>query len=125
MTQTPRKFFHFGAALFPVAVAIAYHAAGANFALGVLISGALLMINLFLWIIVVNRLVNGVANGGDYGGLQAFIVLKLLTLATIIVVLTFFFSPLAIMIGNSVMTLCVILPAFKDSLVLWNSGTVS
>ena len=125
MIQTPRKFFHFGAALFPIAVAVAYYAAGSNFALGVMISGALLMLNLFLWIIVVNRLVNGVANGGNYGGLQAFIVLKLLTLATTIAILTFFFSPLAIIIGNSVMTLCVILPALKDSLALWNSGTVS
>ena len=89
MIQTPRKFFHAGAVLFPLAVGIAYYASGLNFALGVLVSGAFLMLNLLLWIIVVKRLVVGVANGGGYKGLQAFIVLKLLTLATIILVLTF------------------------------------
>ena len=93
--------------------------------MGVLVSGALLMINLFLWIKVVNRLVNGVANGGDYGGLQAFIALKLLVLATVVVLLSLYFSPLAIIVGNSVVALCVILPAFKDSLALWKSGPVS
>ena len=125
MTQTPRKFFHAGAALFPLVVFLAYAIAGSQFAMGVLVSGGLLMLNLFLWIKVVNRLVTGVANGGDYGGLHAFIVLKLLVLATLIVILTFYFSPLAIMIGNSVVSLCVILPAFKDSLALWKSGPVS
>ena len=125
MIQTPRKFFHAGAAFVPIAVALSYHFAGAHFAMGVLYSGALLMLNLFLWIKVVHRLVNGVANGGDYGGLQAFIALKLLVLASVVLILSLYYSPLAILIGNSVVALCVIMPAFIDSLALWKSGPVS
>ena len=115
MILHPNKFIQFAAILLPLTAIIAIPVVGTWFAAGILLSGIFLAFNLYFWIRIVAHVISRVAQGASASGLQFFLFMKLLVLATCITIGALFFPLMSIIIGNSIIVLSVLLPSFYAS----------
>ena len=109
----------------PIATAIAIPLQGTWFASGILISGLVLVFNLFFWIRAGEYLIRHVANGSSYSGIRIFVPMKLLVLITCVTLCAMFFPLISIIVGNSVIIASILIPSFYAAFLgSYTSNTV-
>lgn len=115
MILHPNHFIQFSYILLPLATGIAIPFAGTWFAAGILLSGMVLMFNVYFWIRIVDYVIQHVANGASLKGLQLFVFMKLFVLITCVAICGFVFPIMSVIFGNSVIVLSVLLPSFYSA----------
>ena len=115
MHLTPLKFIQTSAFLLPIGTAIALLLQDAWFAAGVLLSGMFLVSNLYLWALIVRFVLAQITENASTSGLHMFLFMKLLVLSTCVLIGSFIFPVMSVVIGNSIVVLSVLLPSFYAS----------
>ena len=108
MTVSPQTISFSAAALLAVVAPLAAWWGGVVFGLGVFAAGALMLLNLGGWAVVVRQAIESTLSGEGSGLAALFYILKLLTLAGGLVGLLLAFPPLSVLLGCSVTVLAVI-----------------
>jgi hypothetical protein len=121
MSLSSSSFFITAAVLLPLGVVLSAIWKGGALALGVLIAGGLLIVNLYFWTKIVQHLVSMAAQGFVSGRLTFFFILKGLVLASAMILPMKFFSPLTVLISNTLIVASILIPSL-GSVLHYNIG---
>jgi hypothetical protein len=111
MTLTPQTISLGAGALLLVAAPLAFWAAGPEFAAGLAAAGGLTLINLWLWVAVVQQAIVSTVQGVGAGGAVLLYLLKFVGFIGLVALMVSRFPPLAVLLGCSVVVTSVMAAA--------------
>ena len=114
MTQpTIRSILRWSGALLGTLVLVAFVVSGRDDALGVLVSGLVMLTSFMVGVRLTNRLGNAISAGASVRA-SALVMIKLPVLCVLIWALLTYFPPLSVVIGGSTVILAVLVQAGAD-----------
>ena len=111
MTLTPQTISFGAGALLVAATPLALWAAGPEFAAGLAAAGGLTLINLWLLVAVVQQAIVATVHGVGAGGAVLLYLLKFVGMVGLVALMVSRFSPLAVLLGCSVVVTSVMAAA--------------
>ncbi len=102
MTLTPQTLSLGAGALLVLATPLAFWSMGPEFAAGVAAAGGVTLLNLGLWVLVVQKAILGTLEGSGAGGAALLYLLKFAGLVGLLYLLVARFPALSVLVGCSV-----------------------
>ena len=111
MNLNPIAFFIMAALLFFGSSLIAFFVEGTAFAIGLMVVGIILMLNLLLWFVFVYFQIERSSRGYVSGSLSFVFFMKFVFFGIGLWVAMKLFSPMTVLIGNSIIVASLLIPS--------------